>query len=81
MIIKAAAGGGGIGMQIVHEEHEFGALKLCQGRAKSAFGDDRVFVEKYIEGAQHVEFQVLADGNKAIHFGRDFALFSDGIKN
>lgn len=73
VIIKAAAGGGGIGMQIVHEASEFeSALNLCQSRAKSAFGDDRVFVEKYIEGAQHVEFQVLADGKRAVHFGERF---------
>ena len=73
VIIKAAAGGGGIGMQIVHQESEFeSALNLCQSRAKSAFGDHRVFVEKYIEGAQHVEFQVLADGENAIHFGERF---------
>jgi acetyl/propionyl-CoA carboxylase alpha subunit len=73
VIIKAAAGGGGIGMQIVQAADEFeSALKLCQSRAKSAFGDSRVFVEKYIQGAQHVEFQVLADGNKAIHFGERF---------
>ena len=73
VIIKAAAGGGGIGMQIVNEAKEFeGALKLCQSRAKSAFGDDRVFIEKYIEGAQHIEFQVLGDGKKAIHFGERF---------
>ncbi|MGY8669914.1 MAG: acetyl-CoA carboxylase biotin carboxylase subunit [Candidatus Poseidoniales archaeon] len=73
VIIKAAAGGGGIGMQIVNEAKEFeGALKLCQSRAKSAFGDERVFVEKYIEGAQHIEFQVLGDGKKAIHFGERF---------
>lgn len=73
VIIKAAAGGGGIGMQIVYEEDEFSsALNLCQSRARSAFGDERVFVEKYIEGAQHVEFQVLADGKKAIHFGERF---------
>jgi acetyl/propionyl-CoA carboxylase alpha subunit len=73
VIIKAAAGGGGIGMQIVEAANEFeSALKLCQSRAKSAFGDSRVFVEKYIQGAQHVEFQVLADGNKAIHFGERF---------
>ncbi len=73
VIIKAAAGGGGIGMQIVHEASEFtSALNLCQSRARSAFGDDRVFVEKYIEGAQHIEFQVLADGKKAIHFGERF---------
>ena len=73
VIIKAAAGGGGIGMQIVHDSAEFeSALNLCQSRAKSAFGDNRVFVEKYIEGAQHVEFQVLADGENAIHFGERF---------
>jgi acetyl/propionyl-CoA carboxylase alpha subunit len=73
VIIKAAAGGGGIGMQIVGKADEFeSALKLCQSRARSAFGDERVFVEKYIQGAQHVEFQVLADGKKAIHFGERF---------
>ena len=73
VIIKAAAGGGGIGMQIVQKADEFeSALKLCQSRAKSAFGDERVFVEKYIQGAQHVEFQVLGDGKKAIHFGERF---------
>ncbi|HIK78686.1 MAG: acetyl-CoA carboxylase biotin carboxylase subunit [Methanobacteriota archaeon] len=73
VIIKAAAGGGGIGMQVVSESSEFeGALKLCQSRARSAFGDDRVFVEKFIEGAQHIEFQVLGDGKKAIHFGERF---------
>ena len=73
VIIKAAAGGGGIGMQIVQKADEFeSALKLCQSRAKSAFGDERVFVEKYIQGAQHVELQVLADGKNAIHFGERF---------
>ena len=73
VIIKAAAGGGGIGMQIVHQESEFdSALNLCQSRARSAFGDERVFVEKFIEGAQHIEFQVLADGTNAIHFGERF---------
>jgi acetyl-CoA carboxylase biotin carboxylase subunit len=73
VIIKAAAGGGGIGMQIVSQSSEFeSALNLCQSRAQSAFGDNRVFVEKFIEGAQHVEFQVLADGENAVHFGERF---------
>lgn len=73
VIIKAAAGGGGIGMQVVNSADEFeSALKLCQGRARSAFGDDRVFLEKFIEGAQHIEFQVLGDGTDAIHFGERF---------
>ena len=59
--------------KIVEEESQFAsALKLCMSRAKSAFGDERVFVEKYIQGAQHVEFQVLADGKNAIHFGERF---------
>ena len=50
-------------------------------RAKSAFGDERVFVEKYIQGAQHVEFQVLADGKNAIHFGERFVQSSVATKN
>ena len=82
VIIKAAAGGGGIGMQVVHHADEFeSALNLCQSRAQSAFGDSRVFVEKFIEGAQHVEFQVLADGKNAIHFGERFAPSNGVIKN
>ena len=73
IMIKAASGGGGIGMQIVHEESEFeSALRLCQGRAKSAFGDSRVFIEEYVDSAEHIEFQVLADGKRAIHFGERF---------
>ena len=73
LMIKAASGGGGIGMQIVHEESEFeSALRLCQGRAKSAFGDSRVFIEEYVHSAEHIEFQVLADGKRAIHFGERF---------
>jgi biotin carboxylase len=60
-------------MQVVESEDEFeSAMKLCQGRALSAFGDDRVFLEKFIEGAQHIEFQVLGDGKDAIHFGERF---------
>ena len=73
LMIKAASGGGGIGMQIVHEESEFkSALRLCQGRAKSAFGDSRVFIEEYVDSAEHIEVQVLADGKRAIHFGERF---------
>lgn len=73
LMIKAASGGGGIGMQIVREESEFkSALRLCQGRAMSAFGDSRVFIEEYVDSAEHIEFQVLADGKRAIHFGERF---------
>jgi biotin carboxylase len=60
-------------MQVVEIADEFeSALNLCQGRALSAFGDDRVFLEKFIEGAQHIEFQILGDGDKAVHFGERF---------
>ena len=73
VIIKAAAGGGGIGMQVVESPDDFDkALRICQGRALSAFGDDRVFLEKFIQGAQHIEFQVIGDGDKAIHLGERF---------
>tara|TARA_B000000437_G_scaffold155106_1_gene113574 strand:- start:2689 stop:3852 length:1164 start_codon:yes stop_codon:yes gene_type:complete len=73
VIIKAAAGGGGIGMQVVDSPGDFDkALRICQGRALSAFGDDRVFLEKFIQGAQHIEFQVIGDGEKAIHLGERF---------
>jgi len=70
VLIKAAAGGGGKGMRIVHEPKNFaGAMDRAQGEAESAFGDGRVFVEKYIEEPRHIEFQILADrhGN-TIHF-------------
>jgi len=73
IMIKAASGGGGIGMQVVHEESEFkSALRLCQGRAESAFGDGRVFIEEYVDSAEHIEFQVVGDGKRAIHLGERF---------
>jgi acetyl-CoA carboxylase biotin carboxylase subunit len=62
VLLKAAAGGGGKGMRIVRESSEIaGALASAQREAKNAFGDDAVYVEKYIEGPRHVEIQVLAD--------------------
>jgi len=73
LMIKAASGGGGIGMQIVNEKSDFeSALRLCQGRAESAFGDSRVFIEEYVSKAEHIEFQVIGDGSKAIHLGERF---------
>ncbi|GIS44502.1 MAG: hypothetical protein Ct9H90mP16_15720 [Candidatus Poseidoniales archaeon] len=69
-------------MQVVHHADEFeSALNLCQSRAQSAFGDSRVFVEKFIEGAQHVEFQVLADGKKQSISVSVFAPSNGVIKN
>ncbi len=71
VLIKAAAGGGGKGMRLVHSREELPrALAAARREALSAFGDDRVYLEKVIENARHVEIQILADhhGN-IIHLG------------
>jgi acetyl-CoA carboxylase biotin carboxylase subunit len=62
VLLKAAAGGGGKGMRVVRDAREIeGALDAARSEARKAFGDDAVYVEKYIEGPRHVEIQVLAD--------------------
>jgi acetyl-CoA carboxylase biotin carboxylase subunit len=69
VLLKATAGGGGKGMRVVHEGSEMAsALRQTMGEAGSAFGNDAVFVEKYITDPKHIEVQVLGDGEgKAIH--------------
>jgi 3-methylcrotonyl-CoA carboxylase alpha subunit len=71
LMIKAAHGGGGKGMRIVRSAEEFlPALESCQREAKSAFGRDRVLLERYIETPRHIEFQVFADSHgHTIHLG------------
>ena len=62
VLLKAAAGGGGKGMRVVHQESELSAaLESAQREAKNAFGDDAVYVEKYIAGPRHVEIQIIGD--------------------
>ncbi len=62
VIIKASAGGGGIGMKVVHSREEFEkSLNSIQSVASSAFGDSTVFIEKYVEEPRHIEIQILAD--------------------
>lgn len=62
VLIKAAGGGGGKGMRIVNSEEEFeDAVGKAQRESQSAFGDGRVYIEKYLEEPHHIEFQVLAD--------------------
>jgi acetyl-CoA carboxylase biotin carboxylase subunit len=62
VLLKAAAGGGGKGMRVVHKESELSdALDSARREAKNAFGDDAVYVEKFIVGPRHVEIQVLGD--------------------
>jgi acetyl-CoA carboxylase biotin carboxylase subunit len=74
VMIKASAGGGGKGMRLVKKEADIvSALRAARSEAKSAFGDDSVYIEKYIESPHHIEFQVLADklGNTVHLFERE----------
>lgn len=74
ILVKAAAGGGGKGMRIVHKKEEFEAsIKAAKSEAKNAFGDDRIYIEKYLEQPRHVEFQIIADthGNVLHVFDRE----------
>ncbi|MFZ5533006.1 MAG: acetyl-CoA carboxylase biotin carboxylase subunit [Pseudomonadota bacterium] len=71
VLIKAAAGGGGRGMRVVHSEaHLAAAIVLTRTEAQAAFGDGTVYMEKYLERPRHIEIQVLADGQgHAVHLG------------
>jgi acetyl-CoA carboxylase biotin carboxylase subunit len=77
VLIKAAAGGGGRGMKVAQSEGELHhALATARAEALAAFGDDAVYIEKYLEKPRHIEIQVLGDGRGgAIHLGeRDCSL-------
>lgn len=77
VLIKAAAGGGGKGMRIVHHKDDFDkSVKAAKSEAKNAFGDDRVYIEKYLEEPRHIEFQILADthGNVVHLFERECSI-------
>jgi acetyl-CoA carboxylase biotin carboxylase subunit len=71
VMIKASAGGGGKGMRVVRAEEELEAsIRMAQNEARSSFGDESVFIEKYVDSPKHIEFQILVDehGN-AVHLG------------
>jgi len=77
VLIKATAGGGGKGMRVARSEAELAmALSTARAEAKGAFGNDQVYMEKYLEKPRHIEIQVLADGaGNVIHLGeRDCSL-------
>lgn len=77
VIIKAAAGGGGRGMKMVEREEDLAdALQACRTESKAAFGDDAVYVEKFLLHPRHIEFQIIADSHgNAVHLGeRDCSL-------
>jgi len=77
VLVKASAGGGGKGMKVVHSESELAeALASARREAKNAFGDDTVFIEKYIENPRHIEVQILGDscGNIVHLFERECSI-------
>ena len=77
VLVKASAGGGGRGMKFAHSADDLSnALATARAEAKAAFGDDSVYLEKYLEKPRHIEIQVLGDGQgRAIHLGeRDCSL-------
>ncbi|MBI9068633.1 MAG: acetyl-CoA carboxylase biotin carboxylase subunit [Salinivirgaceae bacterium] len=71
VIIKAASGGGGRGMRIIHKAEELAQnFRLATNEAEKAFNDPSVFIEKYIENPKHIEFQILGDSHgSCIHLG------------
>ena len=71
LMIKAAAGGGGKGMRIVHDESELDeSIRLAKQEAKNAFGDDRIFIERFIQRSRHIEVQIIADKHDTVlHLG------------
>jgi len=71
VIIKASGGGGGRGMRVVHAEASLlNAIGITQAEARAAFGNDQVYMEKFLERPRHIEFQVLADAHgNIIHLG------------
>ena len=77
VLVKAAAGGGGRGMKVARSEEDLiEAIATAKTEAKAAFGDDAVYLEKYLQKPRHIEFQILGDGQgRAIHLGeRDCSL-------
>jgi acetyl-CoA carboxylase biotin carboxylase subunit len=77
VMVKAASGGGGRGMKVIRAEHEMAAaLATARSEALAAFGDDTLYLEKFLERPRHIEIQVLGDGKgRAIHLGeRDCSL-------
>ncbi len=76
VLIKAVAGGGGKGMRLVERPKDFAAaLDAARGEARTAFGNDKVLIEKYIDTPRHIEVQIFGDGQDAVHlFERDCSL-------
>jgi len=76
LLVKAAAGGGGIGMQLVNKREELNSIiKTTQSQANSAFGNDSIYLEKFIKKARHIEIQIFGFGSHAVHmYERDCSI-------
>jgi acetyl-CoA carboxylase biotin carboxylase subunit len=76
VLIKAVAGGGGRGMTVVRAEAEMlEALRMARNEARAGFGDDRVYIERFLDRPRHIEIQILGDGLDVVHLGeRDCSL-------
>ena len=70
VLVKAAGGGGGRGLRVVRDPGQLGtAVARASAEAQAAFGDPRVYLERYVSPARHVEVQLLGDGENVIHLG------------
>jgi acetyl-CoA carboxylase biotin carboxylase subunit len=70
VLVKAAGGGGGRGLRVVRDPGELGhAVAVASAEAEAAFGDGRVYLERYVSSARHVEVQLLGDGQRVVHLG------------
>jgi acetyl-CoA carboxylase biotin carboxylase subunit len=70
LLVKATSGGGGRGLRVVRSAAGLGhALETARREAHAAFGDARLYLERYVDGPRHIEFQILADATRAIHLG------------
>jgi D-alanine-D-alanine ligase-like ATP-grasp enzyme len=89
ILIKASAGGGGKGMRLVQNSEEFEEqMNLAQSEARNSFGDDAVFIEKFVTKPRHIEIQIIADkhGNvvclgerECVYSGKDFSIYQSGL--
>jgi len=70
LLVKASAGGGGRGIRLVREEEALlSSLATARAEAAASFGDDGVYLERFVDSARHVEVQILGDGRRAVHLG------------
>ena len=82
LIVKASAGGGGRGMKLVLDTNSLeSAFKSAKKEADAAFGNDDVYIEKYLTNPKHIEIQIIGDGKgNAVHLAEETAQFKGDIK-